>query len=78
MMNKKLIDELESKLLEVQNKKIDCVRGQRYERACILRREENNLFAELEALTNSEYLKVKWKVINDNAGHYIKSNDGTL
>lgn len=77
-MDKKLIAELESKIFEVQNEKTKCVRGQRYERACILRREENNLFAELEALTNPEYLKVKWKVINDNAGHYKKSNDRTL
>jgi len=69
MVDKFKIEELEIKLSEVQKDKVNSVRSQRYEKAVALRLEENRLFAELEELTNAEYLKTKWNVINDNKGH---------
>ena len=71
MADTKTIEEIENKLSDVQERKESCVRRQRFEEACQLREVENKLFSELEELTDVEYLKKKWKVINDNAGHYF-------
>jgi len=78
MADKFRIEELEGKIYGVQKDKVNSVKSQRYEKACALRLDENRLFAELEELTNAEYLKTKWNVINDNKGHYIKVNNYQL
>jgi len=70
MENQEAVANLENKLTEIQSKKGSCLRGQRYEEYCKLRHEENKVFAELEQLTSAEYLKSKWKVVNDKKGHY--------
>jgi hypothetical protein len=71
MADEKLIREIENNISSVQERKASCIRRQRFEEAYELRTEEVKLFVELEGLTNAEYLKIKWKVIKDKAGHYF-------
>lgn len=68
-MNSEII-ELEKKLSSVGQKKIDNLRQQQYENAAHHREEENLLFATLEKLTDSKYLKENWNVIKVNEGYY--------
>lgn len=64
------IEVIENKIIDVQQRKIDFIRRQRYEEASSLRTEENKLFSKLETLTSAEYLREKWKVKNAGEGHY--------
>jgi len=71
MADKKRIKEIEIILRFLQERKGSYLKRMKFEAFPFFRYEENKLFKELEELTSPEYLKKKWKVINDKAGHYF-------